>query len=91
MTIDPPICNVTFECISVEGDDPDMSCLADELTFESASGETFFKSLDIDKFAPGSYEFTLRATTGTEIPISTDFAFNFTLVDPCPSQDLKNL
>ena len=62
-----------------------MSCLADELRFESASGETFFKSLDIDKFAPGSYKFTLRATTGTEIPISTDFTFNFTLVDPCPS------
>lgn len=62
-----------------------MSCLADELAFESAQGETYFKSFDMGKYTPGPYKFTLRATMGTEIPISTDFTFNFTLVDPCPS------
>jgi len=68
-----------------------MSCLADELVFESAQGETFFQSFDMGKYTPGSYKFTLRATMGTQIPISTDFTFNLTLVDPCPSQALQNL
>lgn len=79
---------MTYECISVVGDDPDMSCLADELRFDSATGETYFKSHDMHKYSPGSYRFTLRAQIGARVTFSTDLTFNLTLVDPCPSQVL---
>jgi len=35
------------------------------------------------KYRPGVYEFTFRASTGSVVPISTQFKFNLTLVDPC--------
>ena len=43
------------------------------------------------KYTPGSYEFTVRASVGSEVAVSTEFTFNFTLVDPCPTSTLKSL
>lgn len=68
-----------------------MNCSADQLTFDSNNGDTSFKTFDMQKYTPGSYEFNLRASVGSEVSVTTEFTFNFTLVDPCPASTLKNL
>lgn len=88
MLADPSFCQVTYECISVIGSDPDMNCSDDRLNFDSNNGDTSFKTFDMQKYKPGSYVFTVRASVGSEVAISTEFTFNFTLVDPCPTSTL---
>ena len=45
----------------------------------------------MEKYPPGVYEFTIRGTVGEDVPVSIDFIFTLTLLDPCPLATLTNL
>ena len=72
LLVDPPVCSVTFECLSVIGEDPDVQCEdKDTVTFSTLTGQLTFKTNDMIKYTPGSYIFTMRGTVGETVPIST--------------------
>ena len=73
--MDPPVCDVTYECIS-------DSCLTDAVQFE-ADGSLVFKTTDLVEYPPGEIEFTIRGTVGTLIPISQLVTIKIILINPC--------
>ena len=91
--VDPPICPVTYECITVTGKNLNAPCdnLADSIVFSPTTGRLTFLTDDMEKYEPGSYIFTMRGTVGESAPISADFAFTLILSNPCPIASLRNL
>ena len=58
--IDPVICPITYNCVSVDGPDADVRC--DDkasVNFIASSGQLTFETLDIKKYSPGTYTFNL--------------------------------
>ena len=43
------------------------------------------------KYSPGEYEITLRGTTGTNYPVSTEGLLILTLINPCPFASITSL
>jgi hypothetical protein len=95
----PPVCDVTYECISVEGDDADVTCeIPDVSFFESVTTEDGQNSVYFnfgtyrnDLYDPGTYKFTIQGTTGSETPITATSTFTLTLEDPCPAATIQLL
>lgn len=73
--VDPPVCTVSYECIS-------SNCLLEPLQFET-DGSIFFVTTDIEKYPPGELLFTVRGTVGNLVPITLERTVNITLVNPC--------
>lgn len=95
-TVDPPVCNITFECLEVQkidgGSDNDVRCVdPDAVTFDPATGWLNFETADIDKYSLGQYRFFMRGTTGLVNKISADYSFIMRLANPCPYTFLRNL
>ena len=59
LIVDPPVCPITFECVSVEsltddGGDSDVKCDdPDNLSFDTSTGELTFQTTDMELYAPG--------------------------------------
>ena len=93
--MDPPVCNITYECLTVEkidGTDDDVRCIdPDAVSFDPTTGLLNFETSDIDKYSLGQYRFYMRGTTGTIDKISADYSFIMRLASPCPYTTLRNL
>ena len=91
----PPVCNITFECVSTEkivgGKDDDVRCDdPDAVTFDPTTGLLNFETADIDKYSLGTYRFYMRGTVGLVDKITADYSFMMRLVNPCPTTVLRN-
>ena len=98
VSVDPPVCNITFSCISVQklaGMDDNVRCNdPDTITFNPETGLLNFETFDIDKYSLGKYKFNMRATVGIGNPFDTinaDFFFIMELANPCPFTNLRNM
>ena len=86
------MCSVTYECISIAGADPDVACdNLDLVSFDPLYGNLLLTTNDVVKYSPGSYTVTIRATTGSLVPITTDIFLPLDLVNPCTTATLENL
>ena len=72
--VDPPVCDVTYECIS-------DSCMTKAVRFNN--GRFDFETFDMVEFPPGEIEFTIRATVGNLIQLEEITTIKITLIDPC--------
>ena len=82
----PPICEITYECVSVAGYNNSVKCDdPDTVNFNPKTGNLIFKTFDKEKYSPGNYKFTLRGKAGTEFPVQKEITIMFTLSDPCPT------
>jgi len=43
------------------------------------------------KYSPGEYMVTIRGTSGTIAPVSTNIVLKLVLVDPCPTATITHL
>ena len=92
LIIDPSVCQITYSCISVDGPDSDVRCEDKNIVnFSRSTGTTVIRTLDVKKYSPGTYTFNLRGTAGTVVPLTADFSFKVTLIDPCPQAQLAIL
>ena len=85
----PPICDISYECYSVEGKDEDVSC-DNALTtrFDPVTGILEYKALNKEAYRPGFYKWTIRGRSGTQNQIIADATFTLTLNDPCLKIDI---
>ena len=67
--VDPPVCPVTYECISIEGPSTDLTCNDPNVKIDSQTGELSLQTFDMVKYHPGDYTVTIRGTTGTVVPL----------------------
>ena len=85
----PPVCPITYECISVRGEDINLKCNdSGVVSFDEIEGTMNFNTLDMAKYRPGSYEIIIRGTVGFETKISEDVTFTLVLENPCPTSQL---
>lgn len=88
--VDPPVCPVTYECISIEGPSVELTCTDPNVRIDSQTGELSFQTFDMVKYLPGDYNVTIRGTTGTVVPLPAEAKFNLKLVNPCFSAKFRN-
>lgn len=91
LSVDPPVCPITFECINVVGNYQSVNCNAELVYLDPLTGSVTFNTQRMATFPPGDYTFTMRGTTGLVDLISTDFTFTLTMTDPCPTSTLTNI
>ena len=60
-------CPMTYECMSDICNDSDGV-----ISFDGYEGEMNFKTVDMTKYSPGSYQIIIRGTVGTTVKISRD-------------------
>ena len=90
--VDPPVCPVTYECISIDDPDSIFTCVSDEIfNIDNATGQITVQSSDMAKYRPGDYLVTLRGSAGTVFPVFVDTTFTLSLINPCPTAALSNL
>ena len=90
--VDPPVCAVTYECISVTGPDADVQCTdSDVVKFSSSTGAWTFNTNNIAKYGAGEYKITIRGTAGFGIPVATEVVFRLVTVNPCNTATISNL
>ena len=68
--LDPPVCDITYECVSVAGNSTSVKC--DDpgtVDFNPKTGNLIFTTIDKEKYSPGIYKFTLRGKAGTKYPV----------------------
>ena len=83
--LNPPVCDITYECVSVVGNDDSVKC--DDpgtVNFNPKTGNIIFTTFDKERYSPGNYKFTLRGKAGTDFPVQKEVTIMFTLSDPCP-------
>ena len=93
---DPPVCEITYECITVVSLNETESAISCDdqnvvVYFSTLTGRLILRTYDMAKYSPGVYQFTIRGTSGTVALISTEVVFTMTLVDPCPTTSLSNI
>ena len=88
MVVDPPVCPVTYQCISVTGPDSRLSCLAPAVGLNTNTGTIRFTSTDSQAYYPGEYVFTVRASSGTVNAVTDEFTFTLRMEDPCKESNL---
>ena len=92
VAVNPPECSVTYTCLSVVGNDPDVTCGdAGLVSLDSDTGSLSFNSYDMAKYSPGEYTFTIRASISDYPSIMTDFTYTIILTDPCPTASFVTL
>ncbi len=94
LAVDPPICPLTFSCLSITGSDSNALQCDDQsgvLQVDALTGKLEMTTQDMVKYPPGEYLVTLQASAGTEEPVTVQIAFTLRLVDPCPSAQLSSL
>ena len=80
--VDPPSCNVLYECISPDGFCDLQSVDGENYgTFEQAAGVFKLRVTDPTLVAPGEYRLVFRGTVGTK---SDEFELILSFVDICP-------
>ena len=89
--MDPEICPVTYECVSIDGPSESFSCDSSVFKLDDASGQITVTTSDMARFKPGDYQIVIRGSAGTQVPLSIDVAFTLKLENPCPSVTLSNL
>ena len=82
--LDPPVCDVTYECVSVTGNNNSINC-NDPATvnFNPKTGNFIFTAFDKQKHPPGKYKFSIRGKAGTAFPVLKEVEITLTLSDPC--------
>ena len=61
MAVNPPVivphmCDITYECVSILGADPDVKCNDPvSVYFDPTAGTFSFQSFDVSKYSPGTY------------------------------------
>ena len=80
----PPVCDITYECVSVTGNSTSVKCNdPGTVDFNPKTGNLIFTTLDKEKYSPGIYKFVLRGKAGTANPVKHEVTITFTLTDPC--------
>ena len=90
--VEPIICAITYSCAVKSSptlpSGTDLCDVAEDAAsgvFDKITGNYDFSSLDMAKYPPGDYTFTITATVGDKT-VSKDFTVTF--VDPCPTTTL---
>jgi hypothetical protein len=84
--LDPPVCDITYECVSVSSNNTSVKCNDTGIVnFNPISGNFIFTTFDKETYSPGVYNFTLRGKAGTSFPVQHDVIITITLSDPCPT------
>ena len=88
----PPGCEIQYTCLSVDGPDESVQCDIPGVTTwdgiydgDQNDGKFTFQTLDLQKYKPGSYEFTIQGATGLQTIRTDTSKFTLNLVDPCPN------
>ena len=80
---DASVCPITYSCTVISGPRSDICQITDNetiSTFDTASGNYSFISLDMINFPPGDYIFEITGRVGAKTATAT---FTMTIVDPC--------
>ena len=85
---DPSFCPIAYECISVtentQGAKSSLQCDSlDALNIENSSGKIQLMTYDMQKYTPGTYNITMKASSGYLSPVSIQYSIEIILVDPC--------
>ena len=66
LTVNPQICPVTYECVSLIAAGSNIPCAQSDLfTLDSNTGQLKMRTDDMEKFRPGLYEIVIKGSAGS--------------------------
>lgn len=84
--VEPVVCHVSYECVRVTGDSPNLTC--EELNIDADSGVMLFLSTDMMTYTPGEYKIMVRGSAGFEEKSKAEVELTLNLVNPCSTANL---